>query len=172
MNTKLVEISLLNGPTASVIVSKDMTLDDAILRSNLLGEELSQYKITAFYKGKIINQYVTFKTNNIPSNAKIILVAKRALPDTESCFFPLTDEEREELIDDDVVSEKCRIADLGFQGWECDPRFNDVIQEVYETEMEEAEDEEFSFLTRGTVISKTKEICDQPLPRCFLLGDF
>ena len=171
MNTELIHLSLLDCPPVSVIVNKEMTLDDAILRANLLGEDLNEYKITAFYKGKRVNQYISFQANNIPSNAHIIIVAKRILPENDHFLYTITDEEREEIIEDDVIGEKCRIADLGFQGWECDPRFNDVIKEVYESEVEEFEDDD-SFLSRGTVISKTKEICDQPLPRCFLLGDF
>ena len=171
MNTQLVHLSLVGSEPVSVIVSRDMTLDDAILRANLIDDDLSDYKITAFYKGKAINQFTSFQANNIPSNAHIIILTKRRMNDNDNFFFNITDEEREEIIDDDVISEKCRLADLGFQGWECDPRFNDVIKEVYESEVEELEDDD-AFLSRGTVISKTKEICDQPLPRCFLLGDF
>ena len=157
-----------------VIATKFDTLEDVLTKNGISAK--SGYKFLFLFNGKTLNTLLSVSASGIKSNNKVILFEK-ALPTSVTELFSTTEEEREIIREERLISEQCRIADLGFSGWECDSKANRVLQEMYESEQAELaeEDEEnhnFELFMHGTVVSQPTQICEKPLPRSFLLDDF
>ena len=142
------------------------------------------------FNGKIINTYITLPSQGVTNGSTLILLYKnnKNNKNNENCencennnthtfFFEPSLEERNEYIEESLIEERCRLADLGFTGWECDSKGGQILREAYDAEQavlaeEDEETQNFELFMHGTVvISKPTEICDKPLPKCFLLYD-
>ena len=146
------------------------TIEEVMERNYLVPEE--GFKFIVLFNGKIVNTFLSLDKLGVKNGSKIILLQKE-LPKPIQIICELTEEEREEIVEENIIEEQCRLADLGFNGWECDQKAPSVIRELYEEEQaalaeEEEEKHNFELFMNRTVVSKPTEICDKPLPRCFL----
>ena len=170
-----VTISIMGGASMKIFVAEYDTIEEMILLNNLAAPE--NFKNVVIFQGKIVNTFLTCKTLGIKEGSKIVILRKKVMEECPRYFFQLSEEDREEIIEENAMMEKCRLADLGFQGWECDTRFNQVISDIYEddkaaAEEEDEEEEKENFMKHRTVVPKSKEICEKPLPMCFFFDEY
>ena len=154
--------------------------------------ENEEYTITPIVNGKLfstlhtINRLISGSSTKNKDFVKVILFKKRNINKTnvnldaylnEEEIPTRNEEEREEELESELIEEQCRLADLGFNCWDCDPKAPTVIRELYEEEQnalaeEDAEHHSFELFMHGTVVSNPTTICDKPLPRPFLCADY
>ena len=168
------QLSVYGTNTNYTVYANQMQTIEELMNANSIFPE-DGFKFLILFNGKTINSFLSLGALGIKDGSKVILFQKR-LPQPIQIVCGLTEEEREEVIEEKVIEERCRIADLGFNGWECDPKAPAVLKDLYDAEQEilAEEDEEnhnFELFMHGTVVSKITEICDKPLPRCFLCSD-
>ncbi|EAY04863.1 hypothetical protein TVAG_287770 [Trichomonas vaginalis G3] len=165
------QVGKLSGSFQTICVDINDTLNDALKSNNILPQQNSYFiPVSA---GKVLCGSCTIQGLGLKDNQKIILTEKARPASQKHSTVLITQYERDEKIQNDILIEKCRIADIEFQGWECDSRFNLLMQDIYneEKEAEQLEKEESEF-TQVTVISKSKKISDQPLPHVFLMSEY
>ena len=160
--------------TLALAAEEFETLAEVMERNFLIPEE--GYKFIVLFNGKIANTFLSLKALGVRNGSKIIILQKE-IPKPVQFICEFTEEEREANIEESLIEEQCRLADLGFNGWECDQKAPTVLKELYEEEQtalaeEDEEKHNFELFIHGTVVSKPTEICDKPLPRCFLCTDY
>lgn len=158
----------LDGDFISVIAQHNDTLENVLDRNGFRKNRGT--RLQAVSNGKVLSIYCTVEYLGLQENQKIFVLEKRI----EQNIFPLKLQislrEREEKAQNQILLEKCRLADLGFSGWECDPSYGQLLQEIYEDEKEiEEYEEEVNEYAQVTVIAKTQAISDQPLPCVYIM---
>ena len=180
----LIEFVFFGTADKSVIyVEESDTLEEIFTSHFIYPNENTEFLV--MFNGKVINTYVSLSHLGIHDGSKLIIVevpilqkgtVEKEPQESSQEIETLSYEEHEELIEERSILERCRLADLGFNSWECDPKAQTVINELYNAEQAlEAEAEEeiqpFEEFVNRTVVSKPTEICDKPLPLCFILRD-
>ena len=163
--------------TIEVTAYKFETFDE-VLSSLFETHQLTEregFTFLPLYNGKTLNTFLSLSSCGITANKTIILFEK-SLPKQQSQSFIQSDEERAYKIEESLVSEQCRIADLGFSGLECEVKAQQILNEMYEFEQAELAEEDlehhnFELFMHSTIVTKQTHICDKPLPRSFLLSD-
>ena len=167
--------------TNETIVTEASKLDtveevlNKVFRETNKSQKATQKRVVLF-NGKIVNTFLTFETLGIHNNNTLVLYQKKTSQKIMQFFIEPTAEERQEQIESSVIGERCRLADLGFNGWECDQKGGQIIRDAYEAEqailaVEDAESHNFELFMDKTIISHPAEICEKPLPFYPLLSD-
>ena len=163
------------GTAIKTQISADLqdTIEEIMEFNSIIPED--GFKYVVLFNGKIVNTYISLASIGIKEGSKVVLL-KKQIPCQKKFIYTPSQEEREEFIEENIIQETCRIADLGFSGWECDAKAPSVLMELYEAEQEilaeeDRESRNFELFMHGTVVSKPTKICDKPLPRCFLCTD-
>lgn len=165
-----IQIAQLNGETVNIDVDPSMTLFQALEENKIKPRE--NHIFNAVSSGKVLSMHITIETLGIKENQKVYLSQKRTGFSTTLVDFPLTKQDIEDRIQSKVLLEKCYLADLGFNSWECDPRFPLLVQELYEDEqLAQDEEEGDNNDIQLSVVSNNKQMSDQPLPYVFILSD-
>ena len=179
------KIQLFNTKKTIDVTASQFETFDEVLSSLLQSQRLTQregFTFLPLYNGKTLNTFLSLSSCGITSNKTIILFEKSIptptpKPESESeRYSEEIEEERAYKIEESLVSEQCRIADLGFSGLECEVKAPQILNEMYELEQAELAEEDlehhnFELFMHGTIVTKPTNICDKPLPRSFLLSD-
>ena len=167
-------IQIFGAETKTLVFADAYDTFEDVMSNNGINAD-SGFKYIVLFNGKVVNTFLTLEAIGIKEGATVVVLQKKIKNEIDILATP-TQEEREAFIEENVIQETCRIADLGFSGWECDTKAPSVLMELYEAEQEILAEEEreslnFELFMHGTVVSKPTKICDKPLPRCFLCTD-
>ena len=170
-----------------VIASEYETLEEVVEKNeNKFNFNLNDKEIKFIFNGHIVNPKLTISYHHIANGNTIILFIKQQqnkqiLQKVEEvkeveAVEEIDEVERRIKYEESIIDEECRLADLGFSGWECDQHAPRVFSELYASEQARQEEEEnqeidFEQFIHRTVISQPTKICDKPLPHFFLSFD-
>ena len=169
-----------------VIASEYETLEEVVEKNENkfnINFNLKDKEIKFIFNGHIVNPKLTISYHHITNGNTIILFIKQQQNkqilqkvDEVEEVEEVDEEERRIKYEESIIDEECRLADLGFSGWECDQHAPRVFSELYASEQarqEEEENQEINFeqFIHRTVISQPTKICDKPLPQFFLSFD-
>ena len=156
------------------IICNDIDVIEEVLSTNGF-ENLKNAKLTAIFKGKVINQQLTFAYYGIKDGGFIVCLRKK-LPDPSkrekflAQFSARADalqsysvkfEERSMMLE----SQQARTNDLAYNSWEASPQMTKIYNNIYKSQNLYFGSKEVEFKQSKTVIpEKPKEISTQPLP--------
>ena len=189
MSSITFKIQLFSTKKIIEVTASQFETLDAILSSLTDSGRLPQregFTFLPLYNGKSLNTFLSLSSCGITTNKTIILFEKLTPKPNSERFeefsyiseqvFNGSEEEREYKLEASLVSEQCRLADLGFSGLECETKATQILNEMYELDQaqlaeEDLEHHNFELFMQGTIVTKPTKICDKPLPRSFLLSD-
>ena len=181
--------------TYNITADEYETVEEVITRlSQLYDIKTPNANTTIIFNGRIVNKSLTLSYNQMKDGNTIIIYSKSKTQETQETketketqetqeveeyeeeYYQDKYQEKYQTYEEEMFKEQCRIADLGFVGWECDQHAPKIFEEMYEEEQRilSAEDDEnrnFESFINQTIISQPSKICDKPLPQFFLCFD-